>query len=116
MNPDDRLSANEALSHEWMKADDAKLESRDLQSNLSHLKLFNARRKFKMAIKSVIFTKRLSSRQSLCSGQSELSGGQPALSSGQLSTQLAQNKDVEGSDAKMDEMDFKEQNRYMYWI
>ncbi len=60
LDPEARLSAKEAINHSWMREDDAKLESHDLQSNLPHLRLFNARRKFKVAIKTVILAKQLS--------------------------------------------------------
>ena len=47
-----RLTAKQALDHEWFKAEG--LENRDLGSALSELKKWNARRKLKAAVNTVI--------------------------------------------------------------
>ncbi|CAM9494363.1 unnamed protein product [Pylaiella littoralis] len=49
-----RISAEQALQHPWVVGDAAELEKRDLGANMGQLRLFNARRKFKSAISSVI--------------------------------------------------------------
>ncbi len=60
LDPYERLTVKEALQHPWIVEDDEKLAKRDLKSNLSQLRLFNARRKFKSAIQTVMLTSRLS--------------------------------------------------------
>jgi len=61
VNPDKRLSAEDALTHSWMKSDDSYLEGKDLGVNLAEFKKFNARRKFKSAVKAVIMVNKLNS-------------------------------------------------------
>jgi calcium/calmodulin-dependent protein kinase (CaM kinase) II/calcium/calmodulin-dependent protein kinase I len=53
VDPAKRLSAKEALSHKWMLADGKKLAAQDLGKNLDEFKKYNARRKFKGAVKAV---------------------------------------------------------------
>ncbi len=60
LDPYERLTAKEALQHPWIVEDDEKLAKRDLKSNLPQLRLFNARRKFKSTIQTVMLTNRLS--------------------------------------------------------
>ncbi|CAM9642609.1 unnamed protein product [Phaeothamnion confervicola] len=57
--PPDRITAADALRHPWLAGDDATLQQYDLGGNLEQLKLFNARRKFKSAIQSVMMAQRL---------------------------------------------------------
>jgi calcium/calmodulin-dependent protein kinase (CaM kinase) II/calcium/calmodulin-dependent protein kinase I len=53
VDPAKRLSAKEALSHKWLLADGKKLAAQDLGKNLDEFKKYNARRKFKGAVKAV---------------------------------------------------------------
>ena len=61
VNPRNRMTAAEALEHKWMTTADDVLESTDLGANLTELKRFNAKRKFKAAVKTVIATQKLTS-------------------------------------------------------
>jgi len=61
VNPEKRLTAESALNHEWMKSDDTYLAGKDLGVNLAEFKKFNARRKFKSAVKCVIMINKLNS-------------------------------------------------------
>lgn len=61
INPDTRLSATEALKNRWILSDAGDLEGKDLGANLEEFKKFNAKRKFKAAVKSVIAINKLSS-------------------------------------------------------
>ncbi|CAM9885186.1 unnamed protein product [Ectocarpus sp. 6 AP-2014] len=54
LDKDKRITAEQALEHPWVVGDAAELEKRDLGANMDKLRLFNARRKFKSAISSVI--------------------------------------------------------------
>jgi calcium/calmodulin-dependent protein kinase I len=53
VNPSKRLSSDEAMKHKWMTADDDVLAGQDLGTNLSELKKYNAKRKFKAAVNAV---------------------------------------------------------------
>jgi calcium/calmodulin-dependent serine protein kinase len=53
-----RLTASEAIVHPWLLTKDVDLAARNLDKNLQQLKLFNARRKLRAAIKSVIAAQR----------------------------------------------------------
>jgi calcium/calmodulin-dependent protein kinase I len=53
VDPAKRLSAKEALQHKWMVADGKVLAAQDLGKNLDEFKKYNARRKFKGAVKAV---------------------------------------------------------------
>ncbi|KAG5186245.1 a2+/calmodulin-dependent protein kinase, partial [Tribonema minus] len=55
----DRITAAQALEHPWVKQDSSALEKRDLAPALEQLKRFNARRKLRSAIASIIMTNRL---------------------------------------------------------
>jgi len=61
VNPDKRLTAEGALNHSWMKSDDGYLEGKDLGVNLAEFKKFNARRKFRSAVKAVVMVNKLNS-------------------------------------------------------
>jgi len=61
VNPETRFSAQDALNHSWIKSDDTYLEGKDLGVNLAQFKRFNAKRKFKSAVKAVIVVNKLSS-------------------------------------------------------
>lgn len=61
VDPKKRLAAEEALSNNWIMGDDAELAKKDLGANLDKFKEFNAKRKFKAAVKSVMIVNKLSS-------------------------------------------------------
>mmetsp|Transcript_2519 Transcript_2519/g.3707 ORF Transcript_2519/g.3707 Transcript_2519/m.3707 type:complete len:361 (-) Transcript_2519:172-1254(-) len=54
-----RITAAQALEHPWMKDDDMSLASHDLSMNLVKLQSFNARRKFRSAIATIMLTNQL---------------------------------------------------------
>ncbi|CAM9277791.1 unnamed protein product [Ascophyllum nodosum] len=56
-----RITATDALKHPWIVGDASELERHDLRNNMDQFRLFNARRKFKSAISSVIAAQRMSS-------------------------------------------------------
>mmetsp|Transcript_16283 Transcript_16283/g.33652 ORF Transcript_16283/g.33652 Transcript_16283/m.33652 type:complete len:238 (+) Transcript_16283:569-1282(+) len=56
-----RIAADKALAHEWITQDDDYLISQDLGVNLDQFKKFNAKRKFKAAVKTVMLTQKLNS-------------------------------------------------------
>ena len=53
VQPAKRLSAEEALKHKWMVQDAEVLAGQDLGTNLSELRKYNAKRKFKAAVNAV---------------------------------------------------------------
>jgi len=55
----DRLTAEEALENAWILGDDAKLASKDLGSNLTKLRNFNGKRKFRAAVSTIIAVNKL---------------------------------------------------------
>ena len=54
-----RLTAEQALQNEWILGDDAKLASKDLGSNLTKLRNFNGKRKFRAAVSTIIAVNKL---------------------------------------------------------
>ena len=54
VNPDERYNSTMALGNKWIGADAKKLANQDLGVNLDKFKKFNAKRKFKAAVKGVI--------------------------------------------------------------
>ena len=58
-NPRKRLTAQQALQHPWMTESDDVLASTDLGLNLYELKRYNAKRKFRAAVKTIIATQKL---------------------------------------------------------
>lgn len=54
-----RLTAKQALENPWILGDDEKLADRDLGANLTRLLNFNAKRKFRAAVQSVIAVNKL---------------------------------------------------------
>lgn len=61
VDPKKRLTASQALKHKWMIVSGDVLANQDLGANLTELKRFSAKRKFKAAVKTVIATQKLSS-------------------------------------------------------
>jgi serine/threonine protein kinase len=75
VNPEERLTAEQALQHPWLKAKDISL-MQDLSGALHGLKFFNAKRKFKAAVNTLIAAQRMSALGDLdldfsCSGYGE---------------------------------------------
>lgn len=56
-----RLDAAQALQNPWIKGDDAYLAKKGLDKNLQEFKRFNAKRKFKAAVSTVLAVNKLSS-------------------------------------------------------
>ncbi|CAM9267552.1 unnamed protein product, partial [Hapterophycus canaliculatus] len=59
VDPKKRLTAEQALQHPYLKIDTTVLKDHNMDQNLGRMKLFNARRKFKSAIQTVILADRL---------------------------------------------------------
>lgn len=57
VNPDSRLTAHQALRHPWFLVGDHELISRNLTSTLDTMKKFNARRKFRGTVHSIMLTR-----------------------------------------------------------
>lgn len=60
-DPDQRLTPLQAFRHEWFLNDDTTLMNHHLEKSLAQMKSWNAKRKFKGAVKAVILTNRLAS-------------------------------------------------------
>lgn len=56
-----RLTAEGALQNAWITIDDAKLAKKDLGLNLQKFRNFNAKRKFRAAVNSIIAINKLNS-------------------------------------------------------
>jgi calcium/calmodulin-dependent protein kinase I len=56
-----RLTADEALENKWILGDGAKLAKRDLGANLQKFRNFNAKRKFRAAVNTVMAINKLNS-------------------------------------------------------
>lgn len=54
VDPRKRISAKQALANPWVMGSGASLAKKDLGKNLEEFKKFNARRKFKAAVKGVV--------------------------------------------------------------
>jgi calcium/calmodulin-dependent protein kinase I len=61
VDPAKRLSCEEALQHKWMMQDASVLAAADLGTNLSELRKYNAKRKFKAAVQAVIIANKMTS-------------------------------------------------------
>lgn len=61
VSPVERADANQAMRNPWIGADASKLEGKSLGVNLEQMKKFNAKRKFKAAVKTVVAANKLSS-------------------------------------------------------
>ena len=60
LDPKKRLTAKEALEHEWMASCDKKLAERDLSTTKKKIQNYNARRKFRAAVKAIVMLNRMS--------------------------------------------------------
>ncbi|KAI2489006.1 protein kinase [Fragilaria crotonensis] len=61
VDPNVRLSAREALENAWIRVDDEVLAQRDMGTTLSSLSKYNAKRKFKAAVSTVMAVNKLQS-------------------------------------------------------
>lgn len=61
VSPTQRYDAMGALKNKWIGADASTLMGQDLGVNLEQFKKFNAKRKFKAAVKTVVAANKLSS-------------------------------------------------------
>lgn len=61
VQPSKRITADQALQHRWMLQDASVLAAQDLGTNLSELRKYNAKRKFKAAVNAVILANKLTS-------------------------------------------------------
>jgi len=60
VDPKKRLTAKEALEHDWIKSCGKALAQRDLSSTKKKIKNYNARRKFRAAVKAIVMLNRMS--------------------------------------------------------
>lgn len=58
VSPDERLTCEQLLHHDWITQGDDMLSSRDISQTISEMKKWNARRKFVGAVNTVIATNR----------------------------------------------------------
>ncbi|CAN0385268.1 unnamed protein product, partial [Scytosiphon promiscuus] len=56
VNPAERITAAQALNHPWVTSGDDELATSELGESLQRMRVFNARRKFKAAIETIIMT------------------------------------------------------------
>lgn len=61
VSPSKRYDANGAMKNSWIGADASKLTGQDLGNNLEKLRKYNAKRKFKAAVKTVVAANKLNS-------------------------------------------------------
>lgn len=61
VDPSSRLNAGQALQNSWIRVDDEVLARKDLGVNLQQLTKFNAKRKFKAAVSTVMAVNKLQS-------------------------------------------------------
>ncbi|CAM9811788.1 unnamed protein product [Scytosiphon promiscuus] len=59
VDADGRMTAEQARDHPWMLADGSTLEAHDLHNNLEQLKVFQAKRKLRAMLKTVLAVQRL---------------------------------------------------------
>jgi calcium/calmodulin-dependent protein kinase I len=59
VNCKDRLTASDAMRNSWIMGDDSKLAKRDLGANLEKFRNFNAKRKFRAAVSTVMAVNKL---------------------------------------------------------
>lgn len=56
VDPAERITAEQALNHPWVMSGDDELAESQLGDSLQRMRVFNARRKFKSAIATIIMT------------------------------------------------------------
>lgn len=56
VDPAERITADQALQHPWVMSGDDELAESQLGDSLQRMRVFNARRKFKSAIATIIMT------------------------------------------------------------
>ena len=61
VNPNKRMTADASLKNKWITKDSEALAAQDLGKNLEEFKKFNARRKFKGAVKAVVAANKMTS-------------------------------------------------------
>jgi serine/threonine protein kinase len=54
VEPSQRITAEQALAHPYLTMADAALQSTDMATNLERMRLYNARRKLRSAIHTII--------------------------------------------------------------
>jgi len=70
-SPKRRLTASQALEHDWIKGDGEELAKNNLEGTLLELKKFNAKRRLKAAIRAVMVTRKFNSLGDAFSAVSE---------------------------------------------
>ena len=61
VDPDQRFDSSRALANKWIGADAKTLAALDLETNLDRFKKYNAKRKFKAAVSTVMAANKLNS-------------------------------------------------------
>ena len=61
VDPAKRSTAVDAIKNKWIRGDDEELQKYDLGVNLTQFKKFNAKRKFKAAVQTIMVTQKLTS-------------------------------------------------------
>lgn len=61
VDPNKRLDAEGSLKAKWIKKGDEELLSQDLGVNLAEFKKFNAKRKFKAAVSTIVAAQKFTS-------------------------------------------------------
>ena len=54
-----RITARQAMRHEWFLKDDSDLMTHNLEATLAKFKAWNAKRKFKGAVRAVLTTNKI---------------------------------------------------------
>lgn len=102
LNPDDRITASEAIRHKWLKASKDRLSLIVLQGTSQRLKTFNARMKLRSAMIAVDWVSSLK-RVSWMSSRN-LNGGSMGTSGRMLAAQRNSSRDVAGATAGIQKM------------
>mmetsp|Transcript_33392 Transcript_33392/g.42038 ORF Transcript_33392/g.42038 Transcript_33392/m.42038 type:complete len:386 (+) Transcript_33392:69-1226(+) len=75
-----RKSCQDLLEHDWIKTHDTELENRDISNTLSELKKFNAKRKLRSAMDTVIAVNRFRRLSTLASKSKSLDASDTSVS------------------------------------